>query len=93
MKNVIGAICSDKRLGKKESTEVLTQWVQHEKQDRNLFGIVNAITRAGQRLDNISWVKFDEIGGGLMNMTDNRWEGLKLRADSYSEDEVEKMFV
>ena len=93
MKNLIAAICTERKLHKKESTEVLTQWVQHEKQDRNLFGIVNAITRAGQRLDNISWVKFDEIGGGLMNMTDNRWEGLKLRADSYSEDEVEKMFV
>ena len=93
MKNLVAAICTDRKLHKKESTEVLTQWVQHEKQDRNLFGIVNAITRAGQELDNTSWVKFDEIGGDLMGMTDTRWEGLKLRADSYSEDEVEKMFV
>jgi len=93
MKNVIGAICSDKRLGKKESTEVLTQWVQHEKQDRNLFGVVNAVTRAGQTFDNTGWVKFDEIGGDLMSMTDNRWAAIKQRADSYTEDEVEKMFV
>jgi len=46
--------------------------VQHEKQDRNLFGVVNAVTRAGQTFDNTGWVKFDEIGGDLMSMTDNR---------------------
>jgi hypothetical protein len=93
MKNVIGAICSDKRLGKKESTEVLTQWVQHERTDRNLFGVVNAVTRAGQTFDNTGWVKFDEIGGDLMSMTDICWAAIKQRADSYTEDEVEKMFV
>jgi hypothetical protein len=93
MKNLIGAVCTNKKLGKKESTEVLTQWVQHERTDRNLFGIVNAITRAGQELDNTSWVKFDEIGGDLMNMDENRWDSLKKRADSYSEKEVENMFV
>ena len=93
MKNVIGAICSDKRLGKKESTEVLTQWVKHERTDRNLFGIVNAITRAGQTFDNTGWVKFDELGGSLLNMTDNRWDALKKRADTYTEKEIEAVFV
>ena len=93
MKNVIGAICSDKRLGKKESTEVLTQWVQHERTDRNLFGVVNAVTRAGQTFDNTGWVKFDEIGGDLMSMTDNRWDAIKKRADTYTEKEIEAVFV
>jgi hypothetical protein len=93
MKNLIGAVCTNKKLSKKESTEVLTQWVKYERQDRNLFGIVNAVTRAGQELDNTSWVKFDEIGGDLMNMDENRWDAIKKRADSYSEKEVENMFV
>jgi hypothetical protein len=93
MKNLVGAICSDRRLGKKESTEVLTQWVKHERTDRNLFGIVNAITRAGQTFDNTGWVKFDELGGSLLNMTDNRWDALKKRADTYTEKEIEAVFV
>jgi hypothetical protein len=93
MKNIIGAICSDKRLGRKESTEVLTQWVQHERTDRNLFGVVNAITRAGQKLDNTSWVKFDGLGGELLDMTENRWSAIKQRADSYTDKEIEKVFV
>ena len=93
MKNLVAAICTDRKLHKKESTEVLTQWVQHEKQDRNLFGIVNAITRAGQTFDNTSWVKFDELGGSLLDMTENRWDALKQRADSYTDKEIEAVFV
>jgi hypothetical protein len=92
MKNLIGAVCSDKRLGKKESIEVLTQWIQHERTDRNLFGIVNAVTRAGQTFDNTGWVKFDELGGSLLDMTENRWDALKKRADTYDEKEVVTIF-
>ena len=93
MKNLIGAVCTDRKLHKKESTEVLSQWAKHEKQDRNLFGIVNAVTRAGQTFDNTGWVKFDELGGSLMGMTENRWDALKKRADSYTEKEIESVFV
>jgi hypothetical protein len=93
MKNIIGAICSDNRLGKKESTEVLTQWVKHERNDRNLFGVVNAITRAGQTFDNVGWVKFDELGGNLLDMHEDRWIAIKQRADSYTDKEIEKVFV
>jgi len=93
MKNLIGAVCSDKKLGRKESTEVLTQWVQHERADRNLFGIVNAVTRAGQTFDNTGWVKFDELGGSLLDMNENRWDALKKRADTYTDKEIEKVFI
>ena len=92
MKNLIGAVCSDKKLGKKESIEVLTQWIQHERTDRNLFGIVNAVTRAGQTFDNTGWVKFDELGGSLLDMTENRWDAIKKRADTYDEKEVVAIF-
>jgi hypothetical protein len=80
-------------LGKKESTEVLTQWVKHERNDRNLFGVVNAITRAGQTFDNVGWVKFDELGGNLLDMHEDRWIAIKQRADSYTDKEIEKVFV
>jgi hypothetical protein len=67
--------------------------VQHERTDRNLFGVVNAVTRAGQTFDNVGWVKFDELGGSLLDMTDNRWSAIKQRADSYTEKEIEAVFV
>jgi hypothetical protein len=67
--------------------------VQHEKQDRNLFGIVNAVTRAGQTFDNTNWVKFDGLGGELLDMTEGGWSAIKQRADSYTDKEIEKVFV
>jgi hypothetical protein len=93
MKNLVAAVCSSLRFSKSESTEVLTQWVQNERQDRNLFGIVNSITRAGQTFGNDGWVRFDELGGSLLEMNDSRWNAFKQRADSFEEKELEKLFV
>ena len=93
MKNIIAAICKDERLGKKEAVVVLDQYAQFENQERNLFGVVNAITRAGQKLDNMAWVKFDELGGGLMETDASRWDAILKRADSLQDKDFEKIFA
>jgi hypothetical protein len=50
------------------------------------------VTRAGQTLDNQSWVRFDEIGGQLVNYTDNQWSNLKSRAESYEDKDFKRVF-
>jgi hypothetical protein len=80
-------------LSKKESTAVLSQWVENERGDRNLFGVVNAVTRAGQTFANDGWVKFDELGGKLLDMNESRWTALTRRADSFDEKDFDKIFV
>jgi hypothetical protein len=93
MKNIIAAICKDERLGKKEAVVVLDQYAQFENQERNLFGVVNAITRAGQKFDNMTWVKFDELGGSLMETDASRWAAILKRADSLQDKDFEKIFA
>jgi hypothetical protein len=93
MKNVIAAISMDSKMAKKEATEVFSQWAEHERQDRNLFGVVNAITRAGQVFDNQTWVKFDALGGDLVDMKQDRWDSLLKRAESLDEKDFEKVFA
>ena len=93
MKNIIAAICKDERLGKKEAVVVLDQFAQFENQERNLFGVVNAITRAGQKFDNTTWVKFDELGGNLMETDASRWAAILKRADSLQDKDFEKIFA
>ena len=93
MKNVIATVCKDNRLSKKESTAVLAQWVEHERNDRNLFGVVNSVTRAGQTFANDGWVKFDELGGRLLDLNESRWTALTKRADSFDEKDFEKIFA
>jgi len=75
----------------------LGAWVSQESkiapQDRSLFDVVNSVTRAGQVLDNQSWVRYDEIGGALVNYSDSQWSRLKSRAESYDDKELDKLFT
>lgn len=62
---------------------------KHEKGNRNLFGVVNTITRAGQRFDNETWVKFDALAGELVE-NPRKWDAILLRSKSYSQEEISK---
>jgi len=66
--------------------------VTHEKEHRNLFGIINAITRAGQVFDEESWVKFDEIGGKMVGYTPDEWGSLSKYANTLPVKEVDEVF-
>ena len=68
---------------------MLGQYLKHESDHRNLFGVVNAVTRAGQVLDNESWVKFDNLGGKLLDTTPAKWENVLKRASSSSDSKYE----
>jgi len=68
-------------------------WLQEEKGDRNAFGVINAITRAGQKFDPETWFAFDNVAGNLMNMTDNQWSGLLSNAATMDDEKVSKMFA
>jgi hypothetical protein len=38
-------------------------------------------------------LKFDELGGKLLDMNENRWDAIRKRADSYEEKELENVFL
>ncbi|MAS86517.1 MAG: hypothetical protein CMH30_00860 [Micavibrio sp.] len=93
MTNIIAAICSQEKIGKRESREVINQYAEYENHERNLFGVVNAITRAGQEFDNETWYKLDNVGGSLINMGEDRWSAVKKRADTFQDADLEKIFA
>lgn len=92
MKATLAAICIKNRFERRESQEILQQFVTHEKEHRNLFGIINAITRAGQIFDEESWVKFDEIGGKMVGYSPDEWGSLNSYANTLPVKEVEEVF-
>ena len=92
MKATLAAICIKNRFERRESQEILQQFVTHEKEHRNLFGIINAITRAGQVFDEESWVKFDEIGGKMVSYSSDEWGSLSKYANTLPVKEVEEVF-
>ena len=93
MKNVFGVVASEYKLSKSEASEVFSQWATYERADKNLFGVVNAVTRAGQVLDNKGWVRFDEIGGSLLDVSESRWESMVARANTLTDKDFEKIYM
>ena len=96
VKNLIAAAAETHKLDKRGASAVLTSWVKDESKiaptDRSLFDIVNSVTRAGQTLDNQSWVRYDELGGQLMSYSDCQWSNLKTRAESYEDKDFKRIF-
>jgi hypothetical protein len=92
IKGVIASVASDYKLSKREATEFLSQYGQYEAGNRNLFGVINGLTRAGQKFNNETWVKFDEIAGSLMDTSTDRWATILRRADTFNDKDYEKVF-
>ena len=92
VKGIIASVSSDYKLSKREATEFLSQYGEFEAENRNLFGIINGLTRAGQKFDNNTWVRFDEIAGSLMDTSADRWATILRRADTFTDKDYEKVF-
>jgi len=75
-----------------QAVEVVKQFNKHERADRNLFGIVNAITRAAQEYDPAEHVRLDEIGGNFLGISEQRWEAYNQRAAALSEKKRNRIF-
>ena len=97
MKKIIAAFAGNTReIDKRGATAILEAWVTEESKiapvERSLFDVVNSVTRAGQYFDNQTWVKFDELGGRLINSTEKQWESLKRRAEDMEDDDFSRIF-
>ena len=91
-KAVIAAVAADARLSKADATDTLEQFVKHESHQQNLFGVINAVTRAAQTGSADRWVKMDEIGGQLVQMSNSRWNNILARAATLTDKDFEKTF-
>jgi len=92
VKGIIASVASDFKLSKREATEFLNQYGQYESEHRNLFGIINGLTRAGQVFDNKTWVKLDEVAGKLATTSADRWSTILRRADTFTDKDFDKVF-
>ena len=97
VKNLIAATAQTHKVDKRGASAILTAWVAEESkiapEERSLFDIVNSVTRAGQSLDNKSWVDYDKLGGKLMNYNDRQWTKLKTLAEGYDDKDLSSSFA
>jgi hypothetical protein len=75
-----------------QAATLVNQYLAHEASNRNLFGVVNAITRSAQLYSNAEWVRFDEVAGKYMGLTEGQWETFKARAKAMDTKVHDKVF-
>mgnify|MGYP003140662588 FL=1 len=96
MSKIIAQVTSDFKVPKKQAHGVLKAFAVEKSEVDNLansaFGVANAFTRYGQTLNDENWVKFDQIGGKVANISESRWSATVKRAASLNEKELEKVF-
>ena len=97
MKPVLAQVSKDFKITKPMATALLEAWNTERKQtaerSNSLFSVVNSFTRAGQKFDNATWVKYDEIGGKLVNYKASDWESLTSRSATLKSKDVDNAFT
>lgn len=97
-KPVIAATAREFKLGKRQASAVLEAFHREAAItpdfEKSLFTVTNAVTRAGQKQDaNADWLRFDEVGGELMEYSAADFSRLIGRANSLTVKEVEEAFA
>lgn len=85
---VYAALRDTFKLSTAQAKGAAEQWAENESQDRNLFGIVNGLTRQSQLEDNAQWRAIDTLAGKLSAYDSATWSNFLSRASTYSEKQV-----
>lgn len=88
---VMAAVSYNEKLSKAQGTAVYRAYGIEP--DASLFGVINAVTRAGQTLDNEQWVNFDMIGGKMMQYGDKEWGSLLKKAEGLEAEDIAEMIA
>jgi hypothetical protein len=88
--NVFALLSIECKFNKLICQEVVTQYSTHEQNNLNLFGIINAITRAGQKFSPEVWVEMDTLAGDMLSYSTNVWESFLNRAKALDKDMINK---
>jgi hypothetical protein len=92
---VIAQLAMDNKLslgGSGQVAQIAEEFSNHEINSRNLFGIVNALTRAAQKQDPAEHLRMEEIAGRFMDFDDNRWANYNIRANAMDDKMYNKAF-
>lgn len=90
--NLVAQVAIDEGLSAGQAMQVIRDFNQYEAGDRNAFGLINALTRAGQTFDNESWVAMDAYAGNLVGMNANAWSSFNARAATIDAKKVQAIF-
>jgi len=92
---MIAQIADDHKLStgpKGQAVAVLEEYANHESSFRNLFGVINAITRAAQKVSPVEQMRLEAIGGELSQLNGDGWKRINSIAANMKEEKRNKIF-
>ena len=95
LSNVFALIAKENQMSfgvQGQAAKMAEQYRNFEMDNRNLFGVVNAVTRAAQLYGAAEWVRFDEVAGKYMSYSDNQWDSFKTRAKAMDPKDRDKVY-
>jgi hypothetical protein len=94
---IIAVVAKDYGLSKRNASDILRAYKVEKAQTpdsaASLFGLTNAVTRAGQKLEPSEWVKFDGVGGELIGLDKDEFNSLINHAKRLKPKEVADSFL
>lgn len=89
---VFALIAKENNIGKAGLNTVCETWLKEANGEKTAFGVYDAFTRAGQKLNADQWEKCDEIGGYILNLGSEGWADLMNAAKRLTDKEMSKLF-
>lgn len=89
--NLFAAIAKRNNLTTEVTGEFMVQWDEHSN-EKTAFGVIDAVTRAGQKFDADTWFACDSIGGALMREGEAGWNRINSFAKSLTDKDINKAF-
>lgn len=90
---IVAVIAEDNRFSPAQAMSIMEHYGQFEQDSKSAFGVINAITRAGQKFDNDVWVSFDEVAGQIVQAGRDNWENLNKRAGFITDEKMKKLYT
>jgi len=92
MDRIFGTIAKANQLPAPVVNQFATEWFDHSN-EHTAFGVIDAITRAGQKFDGDTWSLCNGIGGELVMMGAKGWDTLNARAKAIDDKDIKKVFA
>jgi hypothetical protein len=74
-----------------QARQTVKQFSDHESAFRNLYGVINAVTRVAQNQEPAEHHRLEAVGGELARFDNKAWNRLNILAGSMAEDKYNKI--
>lgn len=90
--SIFALLAKGNNIGAAELNVIAETWLNDTPKEKSAFGVIDALTRAGQKLSADTWEKLDTMAGSILNGATEGWMTLNAKAKLLTEKEVTKAF-